>query len=290
MNINAPFRRPPVALTVAMGLVAQGLLLAEPHSAASHPITASQYDENWPYDYRTAFAYVNGGGTAEELDTVRWVGRFFDGRGTTSPGDFIIRAYGDSEGRPSDLWWETQVQAESEPLEDGCLEYEVTLEQPLVLPPYTKIWIEIQDQRSALPQWGLGEIRAPAASSSRVVLAERLGFREWTPLSPPPNAGSRAKSNPEVHVTNQQPTCQLSRFSLGSEFELLLTAAHPVDLSVVAFDAVGRSLGELTSTRVSGTVSVPARLPPGTSSGCYFVQVRAEGQGVLLTKKLVVVK
>lgn len=77
--------------------------------SASALTTASQRDQEWPYDFRSAFHYeASGEPGGEHLSSVIWTGRYFNSSPQPPTVDvFTLRVYEDEGGRPGVMWHET---------------------------------------------------------------------------------------------------------------------------------------------------------------------------------------
>ena len=259
--------------------------------------TASQYDANWPFDFRTAFSYESDG---HPISEVIWIGRSFDDA-LPSADQFVLRVYSDLDGHPAEVLnlQEFPFTNEPEPQPGQSYRYTATLENPLDLPAFTTVWIEIQAQSDGLPQWGIDQILSPPVSAFRQIKGSLDGPREWTPYGesdvPARGAGSNAGLAKETPTTQDPRVSQCMLFSNHdkTEFHLEFSLANSGVVDVHVYDAGGREVANLFRASVESGITridVSGPLARLKSSSVYFLSVQLDGTVSLLKQKLVLVK
>lgn len=258
--------------------------------------TAAQFDANWPFDFRTAFAYDSDG---HPLSEVTWLGRFFDD-GPPTAHRFVLRVYSHLDGHPGEILHlrTLRLTLPPEPQPDQSYLYTATVDNPVDLPALTTVWIEIQAHSDGLPQWGVDQILSPAVGTLRQIKSSIEVPREWTTYSAFGDARPIAEHNASLAAPSTTQASGASQCHLisnedrtASHLKLSLVSSGIIDVRI--YDASGREvirpfLGFVQSG--TSTVDISMSLARLRSSGVYFINVQLDATVSLLKQKLVLVK
>lgn len=274
-----------------------GLLVMMSNDSAA-VATFSTSDPSWPIDARTAFQMLTAGGEPKVVTNLEWTGKYYNGEAGSGL-RFRFRVYGNSADGPGRVIAERDIDSFSTAYAgDGALIYTATIPD-VSLPVGTTIWVEIQAEGPAVPQWGLVSIQSLPTEDVRLIRCPELGLPTWSEYAelgfPRGNAPhvSASATDLQAKAKSIQDLTVGPNPSAGSR-TLRFSVSRSTEIKGGIYDVAGRRVRTLCDRTYSPgrhSIAWDGHTDQGVScrQGVYFLRL-VDDRGSRVQRKIMVVR
>jgi hypothetical protein len=264
-------------------------------STGADVATLSQYDPEWPLDGRTAFALTIPANAPLVIEQLSWRGEFYRGEPVPIAG-FQTRAYRDADGNPGTLLAEVGIgEFTRQNIGGNAFAYSAELTQPVALPAGTRVWLEIQAESPAIPQWGVLGIDSPETDDSRLMRCPTLGILRWSYFDwfegQPGGSSPLEHDYPGVKPEGSLPQPLIYPNPAFGGLSVIFSLEQAAHVKAVVYDVGGRIVRELVDSDLEvgrHEVKWDGLTNQGNTSGSgiYFIEVQAKSETLVRDKVL----